>query len=239
MSDTDTKVIQSPQIRALDGQKATLKIGDRVPVATGSFQPGIGGVGINPLVNTQFQYLDVGVNIDITPRVHAGREVSLKMSMDVSDVDSYVSIGGISQPVIGQRKIENEIRLKDGEVSLLGGMMEDSKTKSLTGIPGLASIPILKYFFSQDTSDHSTNEIVFVLIPHIIRGLDTSHGGADMLDVGTANSLSLRRTSMRTAPPASTSAPAPPPATPQGQAQPAQNQIPPDSSWRRHRNVPV
>ncbi|MGO9577577.1 MAG: cohesin domain-containing protein [Terriglobales bacterium] len=227
MTDSDTKVIQSPQIRALDGQKATLKIGDRVPVATGSFQPGIGGVGINPLVNTQFQYLDVGVNIDITPRVHAGREVSLKMTMDVSDVDSYVSIGGISQPVIGQRKIENEIRLKDGEVSLLGGMMEDTKTKSLTGIPGLASLPILKYFFSQDTSDHSSNEIVFVLIPHIIRGLDTSHGGADMLDVGTANSLSLRRTSMRTAPPASTSAPAPPPATPQGQAQPAQNQIPP------------
>ena len=73
MSDSDTKLIQNPQIRALDGQKASLKIGDRVPVATGSFQPGIGGVGINPLVNTQFQYLDVGVNIDITPRVHAER----------------------------------------------------------------------------------------------------------------------------------------------------------------------
>jgi general secretion pathway protein D len=172
MSDTDTKVIQNPQIRALDGQKATLKIGDRVPIATGSFSSGIGsiGAGISPLTNTQFQYLDVGVNIDITPRVHAGREISLKLSMDVSDVDSYVSIGGISQPVIGQRKIENEIRLKDGEVSLLGGMMEDSKTKALTGIPGLASIPILKYLFSQDTSDHSTNEIVFVLIPHIICG---------------------------------------------------------------------
>src|SRR5664279_1316 len=113
LSDSNTKIIQNPQIRALDGQKATLKIGDRVPVATGSFQPGIGGVGINPLVNTQFQYLDVGVNIDITPRVHAGREVSLKLSMDVSAVDSYVSIGGISQPVIGQRKIEHDIRLKD------------------------------------------------------------------------------------------------------------------------------
>ena len=67
LSDSTTKIIQNPQIRALDGQKASLKIGDRVPVATGSFQPGIGGVGINPLVNTQFQYLDVGVNIDITP----------------------------------------------------------------------------------------------------------------------------------------------------------------------------
>ena len=72
MGDSNTKIIQNPQIRALDGQKATLKIGDRVPVATGSFQPGIGGVGINPLVNTQFQYLDVGVNVDITPRVVPG-----------------------------------------------------------------------------------------------------------------------------------------------------------------------
>src|SRR6202453_1061194 len=115
MGDSDTKMLQNPQVRALDNQKATLKIGERVPVATGSFQPGIGGVGINPLVNTQFQYLDVGVNIDVTPHVHAGREISLKLSMDVSEVDSYVSIGGISQPVIGQRKIEHEIRLKDGE----------------------------------------------------------------------------------------------------------------------------
>src|SRR5256884_3651444 len=80
-NDSTTKIIQNPQIRAVDGQKASLKIGDRVPVATGSFQPGIGGVGINPLVNTQFQYLDVGVNIDITPRVHAAREVTLKISM--------------------------------------------------------------------------------------------------------------------------------------------------------------
>jgi general secretion pathway protein D len=209
MSSTDTKIIQNPQVRALDGQKASLKIGDRVPVATGSFQPGIGGVGINPLVNTQFQYLDVGVNIDITPRVHAGREVSLKMSMDVSAVDSYVSIGGISQPVIGQRKIENEIRLKDGEVSLLGGMMEDSRTKSLAGIPGLSSIPILKYLFSQDTSDHSTNEIVFVLIPHIIRGPEISAGSADMLDVGTANSLQLRQVTRPAAPAGTPGAAAP------------------------------
>src|SRR5712691_699830 len=149
LSDTNTKLIQNPQIRALDGQKASLKIGDRVPVATGSFQPGIGGVGINPLVNTQFQYLDVGVNIDITPRVHVGREVSLKISMDISAVTGTQDIGGITQPIIGQRKVEHEIRLKDGEVNLLGGMLEDTQTKALSGIPGLASIPILKYLFSQ------------------------------------------------------------------------------------------
>jgi general secretion pathway protein D len=198
LSDSTSKIIQNPQVRALDGQKATLKIGERVPVATGSFQPGIGGVGINPLVNTQFQYIDVGVNIDITPRVHAGREISLKMVLDVSAVTSYVSIGGISQPVIGQRKVEHEIRLKDGEVNLLGGIMEDQQTKALTGIPGLAQIPILKYLFSQTNTEHQQDEIVFVLTPHIIRGIEEVPGSRDVLDVGTANSISLRRTSAKT-----------------------------------------
>jgi general secretion pathway protein D len=195
MNNSDTKLIQNPQIRALDGQKASLKIGDRVPVATGSFQPGIGGVGINPLVNTQFQYLDVGVNIDITPRVHANGEVTLKIAMDVSAVTGQQNIGGISQPIIGQRKIEHEIRLKDGEANLLGGIMEDQQTKSLSGIPGLAQIPILKYLFGQTTQDHSENEIVFAIVPHIIRGHEVSEINQRAIDIGTATTIELRHVS--------------------------------------------
>jgi general secretion pathway protein D len=192
LSDSDTKLIQNPQIRALDGQKATLKIGDRVPVATGSFQPGIGGVGINPLVNTQFQYLDVGVNIDITPHVHAGREVTLKISMDISSVTGQSSIGGINQPIIGQRKIEHEIRLKDGEANLLGGMLEDQQTMSLSGIPGLAQIPILRYLFGQTARDHSENNIVFAIVPHIVRGTDVSEINQRAIDIGTSTTIELR-----------------------------------------------
>jgi len=191
MGASDTKLIQNPQIRALDGQKASLKIGDRVPVATGSFQPGIGGVGINPLVNTQFQYLDVGVNIDITPRVHANGEVTLKMTMDVSAVTGQQNIGGISQPIIGQRKIEHEIRLKDGEANQLGGIMEDQQTKQLSGIPGLAQIPILKYLFGQTTQDHSENEIVFAVVPHIIRATDVNEMNQRAIDIGTATTIEL------------------------------------------------
>jgi general secretion pathway protein D len=216
LSDSTSRIVQNPQIRALDGQKATLKIGERVPVATGSFQPGIGGVGINPLVNTQFQYLDVGVNIDITPRVHAGREISLKLSMDVSAVTSYTNIGGISQPIIGQRKVEHEIRLKDGEVNLLGGMMQDQQTRAISGIPGLASIPILKYLFSQTNTEHQHDEIVFVLIPHIIRGPEMSRGSLDVLDVGTANSIYLRPKSAVLASPAAPATQAPQNPPPQG-----------------------
>ena len=201
-----------------------------MPVATGSFQPGIGGVGINPLVNTQFQYLDVGVNIDITPRVHAGREVTLKVSLDISSVTGQSNIGGINQPVIGQRKIEHEIRLKEGEVNLLGGMMEEEQTQSLSGLPLLAQIPFLKYFFGSDTRDHRENEIVFALIPHIVRGPDVNDPNQRLIDVGTANALQLRHMSQAAKP-----LPARPlaPQAPTGAAPPAALQLRPTRHARR------
>ncbi|MFZ0277244.1 MAG: cohesin domain-containing protein [Candidatus Sulfotelmatobacter sp.] len=204
MGDSDTKMLQNPQVRALDNQKATLKIGERVPVATGSFQPGIGGVGINPLVNTQFQYLDVGVNIDVTPHVHADREVTLKITMEISSVVGQSSIGGISQPIIGQKKIEHEIRLKDGEPSLIGGIFDDSQTKSLAGIPGLAQIPILRYLFGQVTQDKEQDETVFAITPHIIRGNTISELNQRQIEIGTANTIALRHVSHVAAPAAPT-----------------------------------
>jgi general secretion pathway protein D len=232
-TDSSTKLLQQPQIRALEGQKASLKIGDRVPVATGSFQPGIGGVGINPLVNTQFQYLDVGVNIDITPYVHADGEVTLKVAMDISSVTGQSNIGGISQPIIGQRKIEHEIRLKDGEVNLLGGMMEDQSTRSLSGIPGLAQIPILKYLFSSTNTDHSQNEIVFALIPHIVRELDVNDLNQNPIAVGTANVISLPAVAKQAPGPATTPAQVPataPPGLPQAAPAPTPPPVAPPAA---------
>jgi general secretion pathway protein D len=240
MGDTDTKLIQSPQIRALDNQKASLKIGERLPVATGSFQPGIGGVGINPLVNTQFQYIDVGVNIDVTPHIHADRDVTMKISMEISSEIGQASIGGITQPIIGQKKVDlGEIRLKDGETSLIGGIMDDSNTKSLAGIPGLAQIPILRYLFGQVTQDHSQDETVFAITPHIIRGLDVNEYNQRQIEIGTANTIELRHVSQRAsvtpanptpaqqgAPPANLTVPVNPspatqPPTPSGPATPS------------------
>ncbi len=230
LTDSSSKLIQQPQIRASDGQKASLKIGERVPVATGSFQPGIGGVGINPLVNTQFNYIDVGVNIDITPHVHGLDEVTLKLAMDISDVDSYQNIGGISQPVIGQRKIEAEIRMKEGEVNILGGIMEDTQTRALSGIPGLASIPLFKYLFSSTQKENMTNEIIFVLIPHIVRAQDIVASNLKAVDVGTANVIQLRRDNTPPVNPQQSQAGAPPGAT-NGSAPPkSKSQLQPQAS---------
>jgi len=117
--------------------------------------------------------------------------------MDVSAVTGQQNIGGISQPIIGQRKIEHEIRLKDGEANLLGGIMEDQQTKSLSGIPGLAQIPILKYLFGQTTQDHSENQIVFAIVPHIIRGKDVEELNQRPIDIGTATTIELRHVSSK------------------------------------------
>jgi general secretion pathway protein D len=191
-SDSSTKIVQQPQLRSLNGQKASLKIGSRVPTATGSTQSGIAGVSVSGLNTTQFQYLDVGVNVDVTPYIHPDGDVTLKIMLDVSSVTSYVSIGGISEPEIGQRKVEHEIRLKDGEVNLLGGMLEHTDTKSLSGVPGLSQIPIVKYFFSEKDSEVTDSEVVFALVPHIVRRRDFSELSRKTLDVGNATSIHLR-----------------------------------------------
>jgi general secretion pathway protein D len=192
MSDTHGKVLQRPQVRALDNEKATLKIGDRVPIATGSFTPGIGAGAISPLVNTQFQYIDVGVNIDITPHVHSSRDVTLKMSLEVSSLNGTTNLGGITQPNIGQRRIEHETRLQDGELNLLAGILEDTETKSLSGYPWLTKIPILKYLFGLENKERDEKEIVFAITPHIVRAQEITDDDLRVIDVGTSNSIGLR-----------------------------------------------
>jgi general secretion pathway protein D len=175
MTDTATKIVENPEIRSMDGQQAKLNIGDRVPVATGSFQAGVGvgstaGAGfVNPLVNTQFQYIDVGVNIDVTPHVHPNRDVSMKLVIEVSAVTGQQTIGGIQQPIISQRKIQQEIRLKEGEVSILGGLIDRIDTKTLNGWPWLAKIPVMRYLFSTENTERQDNEDLIVLTPHIVR----------------------------------------------------------------------
>jgi general secretion pathway protein D len=225
MSDSNTKIIQNPQIRALDNEKATIKIGDRVPIATGSFG-GTGG-GYSPVVNTQFQYLDVGVNIDIVPRIHSEGEVTLKMTLEISSVTGQQNIGGVTQPIIGQRRIEHETRLQDGDVNLVGGFLEASESQSLSGYPWLTKIPILKYLFGQEDKERRENEIVFAITPHIIRAQDVTEQNLRMVDVGTGSSVGLRHSEPRATSANKLSSPAKPSVGQSGAAQPKDLKNPP------------
>jgi len=206
LTDSTTRIIQNPEVRSLEGQPAKLNIGDRVPVATGSFQAGV-GVGstastgfVNPLVNTQFQYIDVGVNVEVTPRVHPNRDVSLKLQVEVSSVSNQVTIGGIQQPVISQRKIAHEIRLKEGESSMLAGLITKSDMKQLNGWPGLAHVPILKHLFSDDNRSSDDDEILMILTPHIVRMPEWTKANLKASYAGSETNVQIKRESEMRAP---------------------------------------
>jgi general secretion pathway protein D len=173
LSDNKTKILNSPQVRASDGMKVSLKIGDRIPIATGSFQSGVGTVGGAPYAQTQFQFTDVGIKVEITPQVHSAEELTLHVSFEVSSVRSYTNIGGVQQPIIGQTTTEADIRLREGEINILSGLDATQDSSVVNGIPGLVNIPILgKIFFGSDHTEKDVQQLMIALQPHIVRTPD-------------------------------------------------------------------
>ena len=218
LSDSSTRVLQAPQIRAVANAKSSIKIGDKVPTATGSFQPGVGGVGVgvNALVNTQFTFIDVGVNVEITPQIHDNNEVSLDVDLDVSQVKDRVNIGGIEQPEISQNKSVAHVRLREGEVNIIGGIIQQTNSRATTGIPGLGQIPFLGRLFSGENTEKDKSELVIALIPHIVRGPDVTDSNLRGIAAGNATQIKVGYAPRTPAPGANGSAPAAPPATAPG-----------------------
>jgi general secretion pathway protein D len=212
MADSATKVLQSPQVRAASGQKASLRIGEKYPIASGGIQPFGGQVGGYGGLYQNFTFIDIGVNVDITPTVHGDKEVTLKVVLEISSQTGNVDIGGISQPIIGQRKVEHEIRIREGEVSLLGGLMQDQDTKSISGIPGLSSIPWLRRLFTNEVISKDRNELLIALIPHIVRTPGITDVNLRAISAGTEQNTRLSlaaRQPAASAPPAEAPKPVP------------------------------
>jgi general secretion pathway protein D len=191
LTDSDTRILQNPRLRATDGQKADLKIGERIPIATGSFSS-TGTSATSPLVNTQFQYIDVGVNIEMQPTIHSNGDVSLKLKVEISSQISQTTISGVTEPIIGQQAVEETIRLKGGESNILGGLLREQNNRAVSGTPGLGQIPGFKYLFSTQQHEVEREEIVFLITPHLVRGIDIDPINLRRIDTGTNNSIQLR-----------------------------------------------
>src|SRR5213594_2034687 len=187
---TNTRLLQNPRIRATDGKLASIRIGSQVPIASGSFQPAFVGATGTPVVN--FQFVDVGVNLDITPRVLLNHEVSMTVMVQVRALAGDRNVGGVTQPVLTNRQVQHEIRLAEGETNILGGIITDTEATSLNGLPGLKNIPILRYFFSQEQKSRDQTEIIIMLTPHILRMPNISAGNLRGLYTGSETIPRLR-----------------------------------------------
>ena len=199
-TDADAQVIAKPQLRVSEGEKATVRIGDRIPIPTTTFNAASTGVGTVGVPITSFTYQNVGINIDVEPRVHHNKEITLKLKVEVSSLAGQISAGGgLTQPIIGTREIDTTIRLKDQETNLLAGLIREEERKSMSGVPGLSDVPVLKRIFGNTETNVQQTDIVLTLTPHIIRIPDVTEEDLLPLWIGTEGNIGLRGSSKTSA----------------------------------------
>ncbi|MDQ3348812.1 MAG: hypothetical protein M3545_12690 [Acidobacteriota bacterium] len=169
-NDANTRTLANPQLRTSEGLAAQARFGERVPIPITQFAP-IATGGINQQPITSFAYENIGVNIDITPRMHHDDEVTLALKLSLSSI-SGTGFGGL--PTFGNREITTTIRLKDGETNMLAGLIRDDERTVLSGTPGLSDLPLIGRLFANNRKESQQTDIILTLTPHIVRVLDLS-----------------------------------------------------------------
>jgi len=160
-------VLANPSVTVFNGKKASILIGDKVPVFTSSSD----GTGTNADTSVTVEYKDVGVKLEVTPRVNdvATGMVSLKIAPSISTISEWKSSGNNLAPQISTREASTELRVKDGETIYLGGLLKDQETKSIKAIPFLSKLPILGELFKTRSTNKEKTEIVIAITPHIVK----------------------------------------------------------------------
>ncbi len=186
------ELLAKPQLRIAEGQKAQLTIGDRQPIPVTTFNTGTTQGG-NIVPVTSFQYQDVGIKIDVEPRVHHNREITLKLTVEVSQISGQVDVpGGSPLPIIGTRTISSNIRLKDGETNLLAGLFRRDRSRTDKQVPFLSDLPIIGRLVTNTHKEDLTTDIVLTLTPHIIRIPDITEEDVTPVYVGTDQNISYQ-----------------------------------------------
>ena len=195
-SSGEAQVLAQPQLRISEGERASLMIGDQVPIPVTSFNTS-GSIGSNVVPITAFQYKDVGIQIEVEPRVHHNHEISLDLKVEISNVGETVKVGDTEAITIGTRTITSVIRLKSGESSLLAGLIRRDTTKGVTKTPLLGDIPWLGRLFRNETATDKNTDLVLTLTPQIIRFPDITEEDLAPVWVGTESRISITGTRPR------------------------------------------
>jgi general secretion pathway protein D len=179
-TDASTRALANPQLRTSEGLPAQARFGERVPIPVTTFAP-IAQGGVNQQPITSFNYENIGVNIDITPRIHHNDDVSLALKVELSNI-SGTGFGGL--PTFGNRSITTTIRLRDGETNMLAGLIRDNERRTLSGVPGLSDLPLIGRLFARNQTEAQQTDILLVLTPHIVRVLELTENDLRPFRVG-------------------------------------------------------
>jgi len=207
-TDSETRLIAKPQLRGAEGQQILLNLGDQIPVPATVFTPiAGGGAAFNPL--TSFNYKDVGVNVQMTPRVTIEGDIILDLMVENSTLGASINIAGQDLPSFGSRRVQTRLRLRDGESNLLAGLLREEDRRSMSGIPGLLRLPVLRNVFAANNNRIEQTDIVMLLTPRIVRTQELTASDVSPIFIGSQQSLGLGGPPPLIAPPAGTEPPAP------------------------------
>ncbi|MEW6323227.1 MAG: secretin N-terminal domain-containing protein, partial [Acidobacteriota bacterium] len=229
-SDSNTKVLAKPQLRAAEGQQVTLNLGEEVPIPSTTFTPiATGGAATNPL--TSFGYRPIGIIVQMTPRVTYDGEIVLEITLENSARGRDTNIAGQNLPAFTSRKLTTKLRLRDGESNLVAGLLREDERRVLRGFPGIMRLPLLRQLFASNDNTIQQTDIVMLLTPRVIRSHDLTAQDLSPIYIGTQGNMSLGGPPPLIAAPEPAAAPAaaPPPAPGAG-PRPGTPQIPQGSS---------
>jgi general secretion pathway protein D len=188
--DTETKVIAKPQLRGAEGVPLELNLGEDIPVPSTTFTPvAAGGANSQPL--TSFNYRSVGVNVKMTSRVTYEGDIRMELFVESSTLGAGVVIAGQELPSFGSRKVTTVLRLREGESSLLAGLLREDQRKLLTGFPWLLRVPVIKQLFSSNDTSVTQSDIVMLLTPRIVRTHELTPQDVGPIRIGTQANLGL------------------------------------------------
>lgn len=182
-SRTNVKVLSAPKLSVLNNQKATLQVGDQVPIRT---QVSQGTVVAGAPVVSSIQMLDTGVILEVTPRVNDNGNVILDVTQEVSEVAATKS-SGIDSPTVQRRRLRSVVATRDGATVAMGGLMRESVSAGKSGIPLLKDIPFLGVLFGNNTLENKRTELIVLLVPHVMRNHEETEANVDAL-IGSVNS---------------------------------------------------
>jgi general secretion pathway protein D len=188
--DTETKVIAKPQLRGAEGVPLELNLGEDIPVPSTTFTPvAAGGANSQPL--TSFNYRSVGVNVKMTSKVTYEGDIRMELFVESSTLGAGVVIAGQELPSFGSRKVTTVLRLREGESSLLAGLLREDQRKLLSGFPFLLRVPVIKQLFSNNDTNVTQSDIVMLLTPRIVRTHELTPQDVGPIRIGTQANLGL------------------------------------------------
>jgi type II secretory pathway component GspD/PulD (secretin) len=218
-TDSETKVIAKPQLRGAEGSELKLNLGEDIPVPSTTFTPlAQGGANFNPL--TSFTYRPVGVTVQMTPRVSIEGDIQIKLMIESSNLGAGITIAGQELPSFGSRRVETDLRLREGESTLLAGLLQEQQRRQLSGLPWVMHLPVIKQLFSANDTAIQQSDVVMLLTPRIVRSRELTASDLGPIYIGTQSNLGLSGpppligATPEPAPGAATAAPAPPLAAP-------------------------